>query len=93
MNYREYVTGPWPQRKGPDGVPSLFTRLVNAIFHEDAVLIVKHQRSKRETDSAVLALVVAVLTWVPLVPHLYIHIVLPLTVAVKHAAYRGGHAV
>ncbi len=42
MKHREFVSGPWPQRNGTDGMSSLFTRLVRAIFHKDAVFIVKH---------------------------------------------------
>ena len=57
-----------------DRMPSLLAILIHAVKTDKAPLILKHLRRQLEGD-AVLPLVLAVLSFVPLIPHLYIHIV------------------
>ena len=52
----------------------LLTSLIYAVNIDKAAFVFKHARRQLEVD-AVLPLVLAVLWLVPLVPHLYIHIV------------------
>jgi hypothetical protein len=57
-------------------VSSLLTGLIHPVLSEEAILILKNKQGQLKADSCVLPLVRAVLSFVPLVPHLYIHIVL-----------------
>ena len=62
----------------------MLAHLIHTVQADEAVLVFKDKRSQLEAD-AVLALVLAVLALVPLVPHLYIHIVLQAQPAVNPA--------
>ena len=57
-----------------DRMPSLLAILAHAVETDKAPLIPKHLRRQLEGD-AMLSLIFAVLSLVPLIPHLYIHIV------------------
>ena len=50
-------------------MPTLLARLIHSVLANQAMLVLKDQRRQLKAD-AVLALILAVLSFVPLVPHL-----------------------
>ena len=56
------------ERNRAERVPSLLTRLVHAVQADEAAFVFEDQRCLFEAD-AVLALVLAVLSWIPLEVH------------------------
>ena len=55
-------------------VVPLLPGIIYAVKIDKAAFVLKHPRRQLEVD-AVLSSVLAVLTFIPLIPHLYIHIV------------------
>ena len=53
-------------------MPSLFAGFVHPIHADQVILVIKDERSKLEADAVMFALILAVLSFVPLVAHLYI---------------------
>ena len=76
MHHQQKVCDSWFHQHRAYCVPSLLTRLIHSVFREEAIFILKNKHGQLEADPCMLSLVLAVLSFVLLVPHLYIHNVL-----------------
>jgi len=75
VNDQKYHSYSRADRYVAESLPSLFPVFVNKVEFDDAVGIIKSQRRHQKRNTAVLALILAVLPFIPLVAHLYIQIV------------------
>lgn len=75
MHYEQYCprSSYWGNRA--DRMPSLLAILIHPIQRDQPILIFKNKHRQLKAHPRVLPLVLAVLSFIPLIPHLYIHIV------------------